>query len=300
MLFEPDPATGRCTFHIVKTNFDVNGVIALDHFVTRHGGNVIPDYLFGCVHATHSFRNNGGMYAGVFVNSRAPHSFVSQMGAARGVTNFSYCLTREANHHGFLRFGTHVPRNPGYQTTKILPTMLGAAHDAAYYVSLVGISLGKQRLERINPDMFRRREDGQGGCIVDIGTPLTVMSHEAYDIIEEALWADLERHQQGAERVKRVDYGLCVKATEGIKRRLPSLSLHFAGDGEEEATLVVSPERLFLMMEDEQAGGIACLAMVPGRQTIIGVLQQVDTRFVFDLKDDKLYFAPETCVRDTA
>ncbi|CAO2148187.1 unnamed protein product [Urochloa humidicola] len=238
------------------------------------------------------------MYAGVFVNSRAPYSFASRA-VAHGVTCFSYCLSVEANHHGFLRFGTDVPPyNLGYRATRILPT-LGAAHDAAYYLSLVGVSLGMRRLGRIRPEMFHRREDGQGGCVIDAGTPLTVISHEAYGIIEEAVWADLKRHPR-AERVKWADYGLCVQATEAIKGRLPSLSLHFAGGEEEEATLVVPPEQMFLMMEDEQAGEIACLAMVPGRQTIIGVLQQVDTRFIFDLKDDKLYFAPESCARDTA
>jgi aspartyl protease family protein len=106
----------------------------------------------------------------------------------------------------------------------------------------------------------------------------------------------VERH--GAARVDRAGYGLCVRATEAIKGRLQSLSLHFAGE-EEEATLVVSPKQLFLMVDDKRAGQVACLAMVPGSRTVIGALQQVDTRFVYDLKENKLSFAPESCVQDT-
>ncbi|OEL22880.1 hypothetical protein BAE44_0016100 [Dichanthelium oligosanthes] len=101
------------------------------------------------------------------------------------------------------------------------------------------------------------------------------MVEEAYRAVEETVWSDLERH--GAERVEQAGYGLCVRATEAIKGRLQALSLHF---DEEEATLVISPKQLFLMMDDRRAGQIACLAMVPGRRTVIGALQQVDTRFV--------------------
>ena len=114
--------------------------------------------------------------------------------------------------------------------------------------------------------------------------------------VEEAVWSGLERH--GAARVERAGYGLCVRATEAIKGHLQSLSLHFAGE-EEEATLVVSPKHLFLMVDDKRAGQVACLAMVPGRRTIIGALQQVDTRFVYDLKENKVSFAPESCIQDT-
>ena len=53
------------------------------------------------------------------------------------------------------------------------------------------------------------------------------------------------------------------------------------------------------MAGDEEQGRIASVAMKPGRRTVIGALQQVDvdTRFVFDLKDSKLSFASESCIR---
>jgi aspartyl protease family protein len=73
------------------------------------------------------------------------------------------------------------------------------------------------------------------------------------------------------------------------------LSLHFA---EEEAVPTFLSHQLFWMMHDKQ-GRIACLAMTLGRRTIIGAFQQVDTRFIYDVKESKLFFAPESCIQDT-
>ncbi|CAM0146030.1 unnamed protein product [Urochloa decumbens] len=272
--YHKEPRTGLCVFHLAEVE-SARGYLSTDHFrIIDHGG-VDPFYAFGCAHSTWRFDSGGA--SGVLAMGRAPASLVSQA-AARGLTSFSYCLSRETKtrHQGFLRFGD-------------------GAHDSAYYVSLVGVSVGERRLAGVRPEMFGH--GGGGGCIVDIGTPVTALVESAYGVVEDAVWSGLERH--GAGRVEQGGYGLCVRATEAVKERLPSLSLHFAG---EDATLVISPEQLFVMVDDERAGPgqVACLALVPGRRTVIGALQQVGTRFVFDLKDNKLSFAPESCVHDTA
>ncbi|KAJ1274998.1 hypothetical protein BS78_05G103700 [Paspalum vaginatum] len=292
-----------CAFHYTRNGNRVSGILVRDH-ATRQDGVELGAYFFGCAHNSVVFHNDG-IYAGVAAVGRvvpqAQPSPASQeahaIGMAHGHTSFSYCLFGETNRQGLLRFGADVPvpQTPRYRSTRILPAL--HAHDGAYHVSLVGVSLGAHILDAVGPEMFERRgEDGEGGCIIDVGTPLTVMAEEAYHVVEEAVWSELRRH--GAERVEQHDYGLCVRATEATKGRLPSMSLHFA---EEEARLVVSPEHLFLIMDDvyKQAGQIACLAMRPGRRTVIGALQQVDTRFVFDLEGDKIFFAPESCTKET-
>nr|CAB3486792.1 unnamed protein product [Digitaria exilis] len=162
---------------------------------------------------------------------------------------------------GFLRFGADVPHNPRYQTTRILP-VLDINDSAAYYVGLVGVSLGARRLDMIHPEMFSQEKGGQSGTVIDLGTSVTVMAEEAYRVIEEAMWSQLKEH--GAERVEQRCYGLCVKNGKG-------------------------PPSIYM----------TCLAIVLGRRTMIGALQQVDTRFVFDLKDSKILFAPELCIKDT-
>ncbi|KAJ1275007.1 hypothetical protein BS78_05G103800 [Paspalum vaginatum] len=299
-FFTPLP-NNLCAFHYTGNGNRVNGILARDH-VTRQDGVDLGVIFIGCAHNSVIFRNDG-IYAGVVGLGRVPQpSPVSSqphvLGMSHGRTSFSYCLSGETNRQGLLRFGTDVPvlHTSRYRTTRILPAL--HAQDGAYHVSLVGVSLGAHILDAVRPEMFGRRgEDvGEGGCIIDIGTPLTVMAQEAYSVVEEAVWSELQRH--GAERVEQHDYGLCVRATEATKRRLPSMSLHFA---EEEATLVVSPKHLFLIMDDmyKKAGQIACLAMRPGRRTVIGALQQVDTRFVFDLEGDRISFAPESCTKET-
>ncbi|CAL5051884.1 unnamed protein product [Urochloa decumbens] len=290
--FWSDYHGAACGFRVTgPRGMMIEGYLGAD--TLTYSGKVDEHVPFGCAHEAHNFQNDG-QFAGIIGAAVLGH----------GLTTFSYCLFHgggdgeTSRRRGFLRFGTDVPRNPRYRTTRILPALEG--HEVlGHYVSLVGVSLGARRLDAIRPEMFARREDGEGGCVVDLGTPVTVMAEEAYGVVEEAVWSELRRH--GAERVERsgMGYGLCVRASEDIKGRLQSLSmsLHFS---EEEAVLVVAPEQLFLMVDDEeQVRRIACLAVKPGRRTVVGALQQVDTRFVFDLKESKLSFAPESCIQDT-
>ncbi|KAF8772630.1 hypothetical protein HU200_005592 [Digitaria exilis] len=268
--FQSELSGQACSFKITGPgSLSVKGYLGHDQFI--YGEKVHRNVPFGCAYKAEHFQNDG-LFTGV----------IGPAAMARGLTQFSYCLFAggEASRRGFLRFGSDVPRNLGYKSTRILPAL--DAHDSGHYVSLVGVSVGTHRLNGIRPEMFARREDGHGGCVIDLGTTLTVMSQEAYEA--------------GALRVKRPGYGLCVRASEPVMgRRLPSMSLHFA---EEEAVLAVSPEQLFLKVDDEH-GWVVCLAVKPGRRTVIGALQQVDTRFVFNLKDSKFSFAPESCILDS-
>ncbi|CAO2141929.1 unnamed protein product [Urochloa humidicola] len=274
--YQHEPGTGLCVFRLAG-EVSASGYLSNDHFRINYGG-VDPFYTFGCAHFTWRFSSEGRA-AGVLAMGRAPTSFATQA-AERGLTSFSYCLSGDTKTRGqgFLRFGADVPRGPRYRTTRILPAQ--GLHDSA------------QALRGSTGDVRARQR--RGGCIVDIGEPVMVLVEDAYCVVEEAVWSDLERH--GAEPVHQAGYGFCVRATAAVKGSLPSLSLHFDG---EDATLLVSPKQLFLIVNDERAGQVACLAVVPGRRTVIGALHQVDMRFVFDLKDNKLSFAPESCIQDT-
>ncbi|TVU22976.1 hypothetical protein EJB05_32700, partial [Eragrostis curvula] len=286
-----EPTGNQCAFHLFgPRQMSVHGFLALDRFI-KDDTELHKVFLFGCSHSTENFESEG-RYAGVFGMGRMEGSLVMQA-VTQGLTQFSYCLFGGSNtkRQGLLSFGTDIPQNPNFRTTSILPALY--TDESEYYVSLIGISLGEHKLDKIHPDMFARHMHGQGGCVVDLGTPLTVMVEEAYHIVEDAIWSDLQHHQ--AEQVNHRGFGLCVRATEAIMSHLQPLSLHFSEEG---AVLVLSPKQLFLMM-DEEHRQIMCLAMTPGQRTIIGAFQQVDTRFIYDLKDSKLSFAPESCIQDT-
>ncbi|TVU20829.1 hypothetical protein EJB05_30426, partial [Eragrostis curvula] len=181
-----EPAGNWCAFHIAgPRQLAVHGYIGFDHLSMENKG--YQGFLFGCSLVTNNFQSED-MYAGIAGIGLVPTSLVMQA-AAHGLTQFSYCLFvgSETKRKGFLRFGTDVPHNLSYRTTKLMPTL--DAHESEYYVNLVGISLGTQKLDQILPEMFARDKDGRGGCVIDIGTPLTMMVQEAYHIIEEALWS---------------------------------------------------------------------------------------------------------------
>jgi hypothetical protein len=135
--------------------------------------------------------------------------------------------------------------------------------------------------------MFAHGKDNKGARVLHLSTQLTVIVHEAYTTIKEVVWSDLEHHRM--KWVTHTGFRLYFRAAEAKKRHLQSLLLRFA---EQEAVLTLSPHQLFLMMHDKQ-GQIACLTMTLGHRTNIGAFQLVDTRFIYDAKESKLFFAPE-------
>ncbi|KAG2620621.1 hypothetical protein PVAP13_3NG194900 [Panicum virgatum] len=181
-------ADGLCGFRLKVQRrgllpLSVQGLLFIDNF-TMDGEPLEYRPFFGCSHSTRRFEN-GGKYAGVFT-LEAHH---------RGLAQFSYCLVGgETSRQGFLRFGADVPHRPAghMTTTRILPAL--HTDEPEYYVGLVGVSLGARRLDAIRPETLARRADGEGGCVVDLGPPVMVMVQEAYGVVEEALWSELERH----------------------------------------------------------------------------------------------------------
>ncbi|VAH97201.1 unnamed protein product [Triticum turgidum subsp. durum] len=106
----------------------------------------------------------------------------------------------------------------------------------------------------------------------------------AYHKLENAVLEHLK--PLGVSRVRHAGYYLCFRATSHLWQHLPTVTLHFA---EENARLVLTPQRLFIAV-----GHDICLAVHSSLDiTIIGAMQQVDTRFVYDVIAGRIYFAPE-------
>ncbi|KQJ88141.1 hypothetical protein BRADI_4g15790v3 [Brachypodium distachyon] len=116
-----------------------------------------------------------------------------------------------------------------------------------------------------------------------------VMIQAAYDILVRDLAQRVAA--LGLPRVHRSEFGFCFRVTGAAFAHLPTVALHTVeGDG-----IVLGPRKLFMQVSQDM-----CLAVVPSRHiTIIGAMQQVDTRFVYDLAGSKLYFANENCEADT-
>ncbi|XBI86114.1 hypothetical protein VPH35_094132 [Triticum aestivum] len=271
-----------CNFHLRPTRHDavdVTGVLGNDTLAFGTSGEVaeVAGVVIGCAHTSYGF-NSHEVLAGALGLGRHKPSLVWTLGQHRHgavqVHRFSYCLPRRGSrdHRTFLRFGDDVPSTQHMVSTQITP----GQDFSAYFVTLVGVSVAGRPLQHIG-ELFERHLYPWGG-------PAELCSMTAYHRLENAVLEHLK--PLGVSRVRHAGYYLCFRATSHLWQHLPTVTLHFA---EENARLVLTPQRLFIAV-----GHDICLAVHSSLDiTIIGAMQQVDTRFVYDVRARRIYFAPE-------
>ncbi|KAI5008901.1 hypothetical protein ZWY2020_009949 [Hordeum vulgare] len=297
----------RCTFDVKFQYHDshAQGYLSTDDFVFDGSGPGSPisgvsGLVFGCAHATHDFINHD-VWAGVMSLNRHPTSFIRQL-SDRGLAapRFSYCLVgnEHRDRRGLLRFGADIPDQSHARSTALLHGELSQG-GGMYYVRLVGISLSGRRLTAITPAMFKRDPRSlRGGCTLDVGTASTLLAPAAYNVLTAEVVAHL--HSRGVQRASGPVHNLklCFRgAWQSIRAHLPSLTLHFHP---ESAVLFIKPELLFVAVTDKHTN-YACFTVKPyAERTVIGAGQMLDTRFTFDLQQNRLLFAPEQCHLDTS
>ncbi|XP_044949795.1 aspartyl protease family protein 2-like [Hordeum vulgare subsp. vulgare] len=286
-----------CKFHSIRLDgsTDMRGVLSNETLAFAASGRQaeVAGVVIGCTHNSNGFKfNSHGVLAGVLGLGRQAPSLIWTLGQHRHgavqVHRFSYCLPNHgsSDHHSFLRFGDDVPHTQHMVSTKIMYMAATAGRDfSAYFVSLTGVSVAGKPLHDIK-ELFRRHVHGQewtSGCAFDAGTPTMVMIMPAYNKLKDAVVRHLK--PLGLQIVSG-QYHLCFRATSQLRQHLPTVTLQFA---ETEARLVLPPQRLFVAV-----GHDICLAVVRSYDiTIIGAMQQVDKRFVYDVRNGRIYFAPE-------
>ncbi|XBI86113.1 hypothetical protein VPH35_094131 [Triticum aestivum] len=272
-----------CKFHSTGLDgTDARGVLSRETlaFGASAGQEAeVAGVVIGCAHNSEGFNfNSHGVLAGVLGLGRQAPSLIWTLGQQRHggvqVHRFSYCLPSHGSpdHHSFLRFGDDVPDTQHMVSTRILYMTSTISRDfSAYFVALTGVSVAGRQLHDIR-ELFKRHMHGQewtSGCAFDAGTPTMVMIRPAYAKLKDAVVKHLE-----------------PLGVPTLWQHLPTVTLHF---GENEARLVLPPQRLFVAV-----GQDICLAVVRSYDfTIIGAMQQVDKRFVYDVRAGRIYFAPE-------
>ncbi|KQK14720.2 hypothetical protein BRADI_1g18295v3 [Brachypodium distachyon] len=319
--FTPRPTEHRCGFNIrFRAEAMATGYLGKDEFAFGAGSGSrttnVDGLVFGCAHRINGW-NNKDVLAGIPSLNRRPTSFVRQLsthggGGARfsycllsvhggGTTpRFSYCLVdhkKYPNKHGFLRFGADVPDHSHAQSTALLYGEPDGGF-GMYYVRLVGVSVAGRKLTGITPKMFQRdRRSRLGGCYVDVGNPTTRFAEAPYDILEAGVAAHMASH--GLHRTPVPGHRLCVRGTSPeVMPKLPSITLHFAED--EAAGLEIKSRLLFATVKHAGADYVCFIVQRAPVTTVIGGHQQVDTRFTFDLEENRLFFAPEDCHGDAS
>ncbi|KAK3140034.1 hypothetical protein QOZ80_5AG0394460 [Eleusine coracana subsp. coracana] len=295
----------ECFVHTVYNAFDeIAGDLATDEFT--FGSSEKVRLAFGSVGGKTGGTLDGA--SGIVGLGRGPLSLVSQLGEAR---RFSYCLTPffgDVLNPSHLLVGnsavlitTGNMGNAAVVTT--VPFVKSPREDpysGLYYVPLVGISVGKARLD-VPAAAFDLRETKPGawaGTVVDSGTPFMSLVDVAY----QALKAELEA-QLGTSLVRppRTVLGrrpqLCV-AQADLTRLVPPMVLHFGNGG---GDVVLPPENYWAPVGDEAAcmavftSGGSIRSAPRNETTIIGSFMQQNMQVLFDLAKDELSFQPTDC-----
>ncbi|EMS52220.1 Aspartic proteinase nepenthesin-2 [Triticum urartu] len=295
---------GACGFRIAYRHTpEVSGYLARDtfSFPTRNNDFVpLEGIFFGCAHQTEGFDTHGALAGllglGIGVVGRPPTAFTKQVLPGHG-GRFSYCpFVPGMSTYSYFRFGNDIPSNPPPNVSRqSTPVLAPLQNSEAYYIQLVGVSVGGSRVTRVTHHFFRRNAHGTGGCAIDIGTQMTAFVHSAYVYIEEAVLQHLRRH--GAHIVQ-VEGHTCVRQPAPHQDVLPSMTLHFVN----RSWLRIMPDQVFVKLVH---GGhqYRCLGFVSDSdRTIIGAMQQINHRFIFDLRDTTpiMSFNPEDCHLDAA
>ncbi|KAM3318231.1 hypothetical protein ACQJBY_035772 [Aegilops geniculata] len=113
------------------------------------------------------------------------------------------------------------------------------------------------------------------------------MIKPAYDLLVHAVEERVRR--LGLPKVERDQCPVCFRgATRAAFEHLPTVTLHLDDD------LMLRPQQLFVLIHQD-----ACLTVMPSEHiTIIGAMQQVNTRFVYDVAAGRIHFAHEDCHGD--
>ncbi|KAG2709021.1 hypothetical protein I3843_05G200700 [Carya illinoinensis] len=241
----------------------------------------VPDLGFGCG------VNNGGPGlndgAGIVGLGRGPLSLVSQLHTRQ----FSYCLTSIGGTNGSSSlFIGSAPSSVQVSNASTTPLLQNPVLPTFYYISLVGISVGRNRLP-IPPSWFQLTSDGSGGLIVDSGTTVTLLTEEAYNVLRRYFLAETKLALSGSDNS---GLDLCFEIPNGRAKQIevPELTFHFEG-----LDLALPPENY--MIVDEKMG-LACLAMAPaGSFSTFGNIQQQNMLVIHNLEQKTMSFIPTDC-----
>lgn len=251
-----------CTIKYGSTGYKYELKQAIDRF---HFPGSEASIVFGCT------KTKPLHLSGILALDRSPVSLVSQLRDKTG-GRFSYCLH---NGDSYLTLGKDIS-NSG---KKVKTTPFIHTEYSAYFLNLTDISIGGHRLG-LSPTLFALKN---GGVFMDTGVQYTILPKRAYDKANQAF----QNHFKGKlKKINRIYWNLepCYKLTPGFDD-FPAMTFHFQrADLEAEYTHIADREL-----------GVACTAVVPGKQTVIGALQQLNTRFMFDNRKNVLKFYKDDC-----
>ncbi|XP_065868798.1 aspartic proteinase CDR1-like [Euphorbia lathyris] len=286
---------GECVYKIEYLSDSITeGVVASEIFhPDPSNNNTQMKIYFGCSRKSRNFGpyELSGRFGGILGLDMSPVSFLQQLGDITQ-QRFSYCLpppVTQGNGTTFLRFGDEIVTQG--RTFKSTP-IVSPPNQYSYYLNLQDISVAGRRLN-IPRNTFTLKRDGTGGCIVDSGTSITRLIAPAYQQVLKAFQAHFDSY--GLQRVNataETHLELCYRHRQTLpKVKLASMTYHFEG-----ADFEVRPAFIYRTANDPD---VFCVQISSSQsESILGSRQQINTRFIYDVRARKIYFSWEDCEGD--
>ncbi|KAG8391369.1 hypothetical protein BUALT_Bualt01G0180600 [Buddleja alternifolia] len=235
-----------------------------------------PNIVVGC-----GFKNGilfDGGESGIVGLGGGKASLVRQLGSiAQG--KFSYCLLSlsDNSNSSKLKFGANaVVSGKGVVSTPLV----SKKPETFYYLTLIGISVGKQRLE-FNY-LGDSKANQEGNIIIDSGTTLTLLPSNLYGNLLKVL--------KSAIKLKQIPdpsgvLDLCYFSLKDI--HIPDVTVHFKG-----ADVKLKAENVFVRVSETAV----CLAVQAMQDiAIYGNIAQVNFLVGYDLEKRTVSFKPTDC-----
>ena len=251
----------------------------LGHENLSFGTVLVKDFIFGCG------RNNKGLFggaSGLMGLGRSDLSLISQTyGIFGGV--FSYCLpSSERNGSGSLILGEDPSVYKNSSPVSYTKMIENPQLYNFYFINLTGISIGGVALQD--------QSFGRGRILVDSGTVITRIPPTIYKSLKTEFLKQFSGFPP-APAFSILDTCFNLSTYEEVD--IPTIKLHFEGDAE----LTVDVTGVFYLVEPDASQVCLALASLEYEEevAIIGNYQQKDIRVIYDTKETKVGFAPESC-----
>ncbi|VFQ61386.1 unnamed protein product [Cuscuta campestris] len=262
-----------CAFNLTSGGSSVAGTLSEDNITLSR--DAVAGYTFGCIQKAAA--EGAAPAQGLLGLGRGPLSFLSQTKDLYNST-FSYCLPnfKSSGFTGSLRLGPVAqPKN-----IKSTPLLINPRRPSLYYVNLIGILVGKNRVNISSAALAFNPANGVG-TVIDSGTVFTRLVQPAYEAVRDEF-----RRRMGRATVSSLGgFDTCYQVAVTI----PSITFVFEGMN------VTLPQDNFLI-HSSGGGTTTCLAMAATPAlNVIASLQQQNHRVLFDLPNSRLGVSREPC-----
>ncbi|CAL0316983.1 unnamed protein product [Lupinus luteus] len=186
-------------------------------------------------------------------------------------------------------FGTNIKPPQSSITINFLKL-----YEPRYMVNVVDLGVNKEHLHINKIKLYSGKIKG---FLVDPGSPISHLSKGAYDVVVSKLDKHFSQHK-GEFRKENQEGWLCYSRINGAQgySNVPGITYYFEGG----AQLDVNPEDTFFRQRGQGREEILCLAILQSKfeQNILGAYQQVNYKFIYNIKDKTLQFGREDCAKN--